>query len=147
MSAAEWHSLLPTADNSREHGKEVLVLDCRNAYESDVGRFEGAQPLDTMRFRESWDAVDKALEGDPTRIPKPETRNPKPETRNSRPEIQNPKPETRNPKHEIRNTKLETRNPKHEIRDTKLETRNPNPQTENSKPQALYQARTRRKQS
>jgi hypothetical protein len=38
-----------------------LVLDCRNSYESDVGMFQGATPLGTTFFRESWDALDEIL--------------------------------------------------------------------------------------
>ena len=44
---------------------DALVLDCRNSYESDVGIFEGAVPLNTTFFRESWDALDAILENVP----------------------------------------------------------------------------------
>ena len=38
-----------------------MVLDCRNSYESDVGVFQGAIPLNTTFFRESWDALEETL--------------------------------------------------------------------------------------
>lgn len=48
--------------------KETVVLDCRNAYESDVGKFEGALPLATSTFRDTWSALEGALEGkDPSK--------------------------------------------------------------------------------
>ena len=40
---------------------ETIVLDCRNSYESDVGVFDKAIPLNTTFFRESWDALDEIL--------------------------------------------------------------------------------------
>ena len=40
----EWHAQL---DNP-----EAIVLDCRNTYESDVGRFDRSIPLNTTFFRE-----------------------------------------------------------------------------------------------
>ncbi len=50
MPPAEWHRELSNP--------EAVVLDCRNSYESDVGVFDGAVPLNTTFFRESWDALD-----------------------------------------------------------------------------------------
>jgi predicted sulfurtransferase len=35
----------------------------RNMYESDLGRFDRAIPLDTETFSESWDALDRVLQG------------------------------------------------------------------------------------
>ena len=34
-----------------EQEEDVVVLDCRNGYESDVGKFQGAVPLNTNTFR------------------------------------------------------------------------------------------------
>lgn len=51
----EWHRLL------MEESDDVVVLDCRNSYESDVGHFEGAEPLNTQTFRESWDRLEERL--------------------------------------------------------------------------------------
>ena len=42
---------------------DIVVLDCRNAYESDMGTFLGAIPLNTTKFSETWDAVDSQLAG------------------------------------------------------------------------------------
>lgn len=56
VSAEEWHRLV------QEQSDDVILLDCRNKYESDVGRFEGAEPLNTQTFRESWDHLEKRLE-------------------------------------------------------------------------------------
>jgi predicted sulfurtransferase len=53
MSPLEWHQSL---DNPN-----TVVLDCRNSYESDVGIFDNAIPLNTTFFRESWDALDSIL--------------------------------------------------------------------------------------
>ena len=45
-----------------------MVLDCRNAYESDVGKFEGALPLGTNTFRDTWGALERVLGGkDPSK--------------------------------------------------------------------------------
>lgn len=40
-----------------------IVLDCRNGYESDVGRFDGAVPLDTAAFPDTWAALAARLDG------------------------------------------------------------------------------------
>ena len=44
--AEEYHQLMQSDD--------VVVLDCRNDYESEVGQFEKAIPLNTSVFSESW---------------------------------------------------------------------------------------------
>ena len=54
----EWHTILS------EKKDDVVLLDCRNDYESDVGRFEDAEPLNTNTFRESWDQLEKRLQGE-----------------------------------------------------------------------------------
>lgn len=60
MSPTEWHKEL---DNP-----EAIVLDCRNSYESDVGLFDNAIPLNTTFFKESWTALDEVLRDvDPSR--------------------------------------------------------------------------------
>jgi predicted sulfurtransferase len=38
-----------------------LLLDCRNDYESRMGSFSGAVPLDTKTFGETWDRLDALL--------------------------------------------------------------------------------------
>jgi predicted sulfurtransferase len=55
LSPTQWHSALSALP------PDALVLDCRNSYESDVGKFEGAQPLNTNTFRESWNAIQEIL--------------------------------------------------------------------------------------
>jgi len=40
-----------------------IVLDIRNRYETDVGRFEGAVALETDAFRDAWRSLDQLLLG------------------------------------------------------------------------------------
>ena len=64
MDPLEWHARLKQARELRAQGKEEeapIVLDFRNTYETDVGRFEGAEPLGTENFRDSWDVVKERL--------------------------------------------------------------------------------------
>jgi len=53
-------ALKPSHDHK---GDDVVVLDCRNSYESDVGAFEGAVPLGTHTFKDTWGALERVLEG------------------------------------------------------------------------------------
>ncbi len=53
MEPEEWHQ---TVDDPN-----VIVLDCRNEFESEVGRFATAEPLNTSYFRESWDVLKQRL--------------------------------------------------------------------------------------
>ncbi|CAM9358336.1 unnamed protein product, partial [Sphacelaria rigidula] len=53
LSPEEWHSMLD------EEG--ATVIDCRNSYESEVGTFENAVPLDTSFFRESWGELERLV--------------------------------------------------------------------------------------
>ena len=57
----KWHDAL--------NDREAIVLDCRNSYESDLGRFEGAVPLETTTFRDTWSALKRVLEGKPKDTP------------------------------------------------------------------------------
>ncbi len=57
LTPSVWHDMVDR--------DEVIVLDCRNAYESAIGRFASAVPLDTTYFRDTWDALPSALEGVP----------------------------------------------------------------------------------
>ena len=53
LSPKEWHrAVQPDAA-----GRRPLLLDCRNLYESEAGRFEGAEPVGTDTFSETWDAL------------------------------------------------------------------------------------------
>ena len=49
--------------------KPSVVIDVRNMYESDLGRFDRAIPLDTETFSESWDALDRVLQDVPKDTP------------------------------------------------------------------------------
>lgn len=61
LSPARWHGELAAAE-------PPLLLDCRNWYESEVGRFEGAVPLNTNKFHESWAILEEQLKDvDPNR--------------------------------------------------------------------------------
>ena len=53
VDAAEWNQLIADPD--------VLVLDVRNRYESDIGTFRGARRANTRNFREFRDFVDREL--------------------------------------------------------------------------------------
>ncbi len=57
VNAVEWHKLLADPD--------VLVVDVRNDYESDVGTFRGVTRAATAHFREFPEFVDRELAGDP----------------------------------------------------------------------------------
>lgn len=61
MPPEEWHKEL---DNSK-----AVILDCRNSYESDVGRFDNAISLNTTFFHESWPVLDEILENVPKDAP------------------------------------------------------------------------------
>ena len=67
-SAEEWHLLVTGNNGSKvEKPRNTVLIDCRNDYESDIGAFEGAVPLNTKVFSDSWEALDSLLEGvDPT---------------------------------------------------------------------------------
>ena len=53
LSPREWHGAVK-ADGE---GRRPLMLDCRNLYESEVGSFEGAEPVGTLTFSETWDTL------------------------------------------------------------------------------------------
>ena len=55
LTPLQWHEAL------LKEGRNITLLDCRNSYESDVGIFENAVPLNTTFFRESWKALDEVL--------------------------------------------------------------------------------------
>lgn len=58
LSPLEWHHRIPS---SLSTSPAPVILDCRNKYESQVGRFNGAIPLDTDTFQESWAALETIL--------------------------------------------------------------------------------------
>jgi hypothetical protein len=61
MPPLEWHEKIKESKS--------IVLDCRNNYETDVGIFEGAEPLGTDNFRESWDVLRDRLVDTPKDAP------------------------------------------------------------------------------
>lgn len=76
MPPLEWHAKLKQARELREqqsqeqNGEQLpIVLDCRNTYETDMGRFDGSEPLDTVTFRDSWDALKDRLGDTPKDAP------------------------------------------------------------------------------
>jgi predicted sulfurtransferase len=71
MPPLEWHQKLKEARERQESGDPnvPLILDCRNDYESDVGRFQGAEPLNTENFRESWQVLKERLAHTPKDAP------------------------------------------------------------------------------
>ena len=76
MPPLEWHEKLKQARDlqqqklSDQNANDVpLILDCRNAYETQVGRFEGAEPLNTENFRDSWDVLAERLANVPKDAP------------------------------------------------------------------------------
>ncbi|KAJ1442332.1 hypothetical protein B484DRAFT_390121, partial [Ochromonadaceae sp. CCMP2298] len=77
LSPSDWHRALaeqqgPSGGEAGEGGGSVLapvVLDCRNSYESEVGGFTGALPLNTDVFSQSWAALDELLKDTPRDAP------------------------------------------------------------------------------
>ena len=62
LSPAEWHSKVEQLNEKEESTKPILI-DIRNFYESEVGLFKGAKALDTVTFRDTWDALKETLKG------------------------------------------------------------------------------------
>jgi predicted sulfurtransferase len=83
MPPLEWHETLKDAREKKKkmmrgpttmskddvEGNLPIILDCRNTYETGVGIFEGAEPLETENFRESWDVLKKRLADTPKDAP------------------------------------------------------------------------------
>jgi len=83
MPPLEWHERLKQdqerimklknkLDDSNENDETnhlPILLDCRNTYETDVGIFEGAEPLETTSFRDSWDVLKEKLRETPKDAP------------------------------------------------------------------------------
>ena len=76
MPPLEWHAKVKILQEAIEQGTEEekkkdlpIVLDCRNHYETGVGRFVGAEPLGTKTFRESWDVLKDRLKDTPKNAP------------------------------------------------------------------------------
>lgn len=75
MPPLEWHEQLKRAKELRAQSADEgdaplpLIFDCRNTYETSVGRFEGAVPLQTTNFKETWDALKEQLADTPKDAP------------------------------------------------------------------------------
>jgi predicted sulfurtransferase/predicted O-methyltransferase YrrM len=59
LTPLQWHEALV------KEGSNITLLDCRNSYESDIGVFENAVPLNTTLFSESWSALNDVLQDIP----------------------------------------------------------------------------------
>ncbi|OQR94335.1 hypothetical protein ACHHYP_01409 [Achlya hypogyna] len=58
LTPAEWHDQLSSPTPKR-------IFDCRNYYEHDVGRFEGAERIMVDTFKDTWASLDTLLDGAP----------------------------------------------------------------------------------
>lgn len=59
LEANQWHEEI--AANKDGDNEDILLLDCRNDYESEMGTFDSATPLNTSFFSESWDKIDELV--------------------------------------------------------------------------------------
>ena len=70
MPPLEWHNKIKDAKDGKMKEKDTpLLLDCRNSYETGVGRFDLAEPLNTETFRETWDVLEERLKDVPKDAP------------------------------------------------------------------------------
>ncbi|KAG6623321.1 uncharacterized protein IUM83_06281 [Phytophthora cinnamomi] len=56
----QWHEKLKTRNDTQD--SDTLVLDVRNFYEHEIGRFDGATRIMVDTFRDTFDALDEILE-------------------------------------------------------------------------------------
>ncbi|EGZ27702.1 hypothetical protein PHYSODRAFT_358321 [Phytophthora sojae] len=56
----QWHDKLKTRNETQD--SDTLVLDVRNFYEHEIGRFDGATRIMVDTFRDTFDALDEILE-------------------------------------------------------------------------------------
>lgn len=63
------NELEPLAWHKALDDPNAIILDCRNTYETDVGIFDNAIPLNTTFFRESWVALEEVLKDKPKDAP------------------------------------------------------------------------------
>jgi len=67
----EWHNLIIEKKKqdalqnspSPSTSSPITIIDCRNYYETDVGRFEGAIRLEIDKHLDAFDELDKLLQG------------------------------------------------------------------------------------
>ena len=70
MAVSEEQEEKQTCENENDDTNRLpVILDCRNTYETDVGIFEGAEPLGTQNFRDTWDTLRKRLADTPKDAP------------------------------------------------------------------------------
>ena len=62
LEAHQWHEEITA---NKDKGDNILLLDCRNDYESEMGTFDSATPLNTSFFSESWDKIDELVANKP----------------------------------------------------------------------------------
>eukprot|EP00960_Hanusia_phi_P067223 766576-Hanusia_phi.AAC.3 len=72
---SEWHvkmqeieqtsnlSFLPSSHSSSTP-RPPLLLDIRNMYEYEIGRFQAATPIHTSTFKETWKMLDDILQNE-----------------------------------------------------------------------------------
>lgn len=68
VDAPKWHQELLQVDpsmNINPNDTSPILLDCRNDYESDVGKFRNAIPLNTNIFTQTWDELEVLLKDVP----------------------------------------------------------------------------------
>ncbi len=72
LTPEQWHHELdllqkglPVADSQDPTGLPPLLFDCRNLYESEIGTFANAVPLETDIFSESWKDLEIKLQNEP----------------------------------------------------------------------------------
>ncbi len=58
LTATEFHDAI---DGVKE-GKEGIIIDIRNKFESDIGLFEGAIPVNTNTYPETWKKLDQIID-------------------------------------------------------------------------------------
>lgn len=80
LTPMQWHNALKSYDvkedstsavtnTSQAKGEGITLFDCRNIFETDVGIFDHAEPLNTTTFRDSWVALEEALKDIPKEKP------------------------------------------------------------------------------
>ena len=72
MPPLEWHQKIKESKLAIETGQSnslPIVLDCRNDYETQVGKFDLAEPLGTTNFRDSWEVLKDRLKDTPKDAP------------------------------------------------------------------------------
>lgn len=72
MPPLEWHQKIKESKMANETGQSnslPIVLDCRNDYETQVGKFDLAEPLGTTNFRDSWEVLKNRLKDTPKDAP------------------------------------------------------------------------------